>query len=221
MLLSKPTTILLLGTDHAAARHARSARRSDSIMLVRTDPTHTRLAYLSIPRDLRVTSPASARARSTPRSRSAARTRDPHGARVHRPPDQPRGGRRLRQLPSARSTRSAGSRSTSRRRSSRTSSTARTRPQALPAWQGWRFGRGGQHMDGRRALIYSRIRENQLDPVRERHHPRRAPAAGPPGDHREADAAVGTFVRLPFIGDDLLNPLTTDLTAGSWSSSAG
>ena len=32
------------------------------------------------------------------------------------------------------------------------------------AWPGWRFGKGKQTMDGRRALIYSRIRENRLDP---------------------------------------------------------
>ena len=31
-------------------------------------------------------------------------------------------------------------------------------------WKGWRFDRGKQHMDGQRALIYSRIRENRLDP---------------------------------------------------------
>jgi len=31
-------------------------------------------------------------------------------------------------------------------------------------WPGWRFAKGQQHMDGRRALIYSRVRQNQLDP---------------------------------------------------------
>ena len=31
-------------------------------------------------------------------------------------------------------------------------------------WKGWRFQRGPQHMNGERALIYSRIRENQLNP---------------------------------------------------------
>ena len=31
-------------------------------------------------------------------------------------------------------------------------------------WQGWRFEKGNQHMNGERALIYSRIRENVLDP---------------------------------------------------------
>ncbi len=32
-------------------------------------------------------------------------------------------------------------------------------------WPGWRFQKGTQHMSGSRALIYSRIRENMLDPA--------------------------------------------------------
>ena len=32
-------------------------------------------------------------------------------------------------------------------------------------WKGWRFAQGPQHMNGERALIYSRIRENQLNPA--------------------------------------------------------
>jgi hypothetical protein len=31
-------------------------------------------------------------------------------------------------------------------------------------WKGWRFRKGVQHMNGYRALIYSRVRENQLNP---------------------------------------------------------
>src|SRR5262249_60305092 len=31
-------------------------------------------------------------------------------------------------------------------------------------WKGWRFHRGTQHMSGEQALIYSRLRENQLNP---------------------------------------------------------
>ena len=31
-------------------------------------------------------------------------------------------------------------------------------------WQGWRFEKGKQTMNGQRALIYSRVRENRLDP---------------------------------------------------------
>ena len=32
-------------------------------------------------------------------------------------------------------------------------------------WQGWRFEKGKQEMSGKRALIYSRVRENRLDPA--------------------------------------------------------
>ena len=33
------------------------------------------------------------------------------------------------------------------------------------AGTGWRFAKGKQHMDGHRALIYSRVRKNKLDPA--------------------------------------------------------
>ena len=80
-------------------------------------------------------------------------------------------------------------------------------------WQGWRFEKGKQEMDGKRALIYSRVRENRLDPA-ENDLTR--------GERQQAvveamtDKLVGpgTFLRLPFIGGDLVKPLTTDLSAG-------
>ena len=53
-LISKSSLILLLGTDGGKLA---DARRSDSILLLRTDPSRHRLAYLSIPRDLRVEIP--------------------------------------------------------------------------------------------------------------------------------------------------------------------
>jgi polyisoprenyl-teichoic acid--peptidoglycan teichoic acid transferase len=79
-------------------------------------------------------------------------------------------------------------------------------------WQGYRFAKGVQHMDGRRALIYSRIRENQLN-------------AGDTditrGERQQAvlravmSKLLGTsmFFKLPFKGKELLGPLTTDLSA--------
>jgi anionic cell wall polymer biosynthesis LytR-Cps2A-Psr (LCP) family protein len=79
-------------------------------------------------------------------------------------------------------------------------------------WQGWRFRKGWQHMDGKRALIYSRIRENQLDPsdtdIRR-------------GERQQAVVrasvskllGLSTFLKLPFNGKKLLEPLTTDLSA--------
>ena len=80
-------------------------------------------------------------------------------------------------------------------------------------WPGWRFGKGKQKMDGRRALIYSRIRKNQLDAA-----DNDLTRAGRQQAVIEAMtgklAGPGTFMRLPFIGDDLAKPLTTDLSAG-------
>ena len=57
LLTSTPTTILVLGTDGAAKGGRADANRTDSIMLLHTDPRRHRLAFLSIPRDLRVEIP--------------------------------------------------------------------------------------------------------------------------------------------------------------------
>ena len=52
MVVSTPTTTLVLGTDGGTGKGRAGANRSDSIMLLRTDPGKKRLAFLSIPRDL-------------------------------------------------------------------------------------------------------------------------------------------------------------------------
>ena len=57
LLTSTPTTILVLGTDGGTQPGRGAANRSDSIMLIHTDPGKHRLAFLSIPRDLRVDIP--------------------------------------------------------------------------------------------------------------------------------------------------------------------
>src|SRR6478735_5618156 len=57
LLFSHSTTILMLGTDHAPGSGRTGDFHSDSIMLLRTDPAHHRLYYLSIPRDLQVPIP--------------------------------------------------------------------------------------------------------------------------------------------------------------------
>ena len=68
-------------------------------------------------------------------------------------------------------------------------------------------------MNGRRALVYSRIRENRLDPAEND-----LTRGGRQQEVVQAIAgeltSLGTFVRLPFIGGDLVKPLTTDLSAG-------
>src|SRR4051794_41801652 len=67
-------------------------------------------------------------------------------------------------------------------------------------------------MDGKRALVYSRIRENQLDP-RDTDISRggRQQAVLRAAMHKLL--GFGTFTKLPFEGKSLLKPLTTDLSA--------
>jgi anionic cell wall polymer biosynthesis LytR-Cps2A-Psr (LCP) family protein len=66
-------------------------------------------------------------------------------------------------------------------------------------------------MDGHRALIYARVRKNKLNPAdtdfsRAEHNQQvlNAVAAKLTG--------FGTVVKLPFIGDDLLAPVATDIS---------
>jgi anionic cell wall polymer biosynthesis LytR-Cps2A-Psr (LCP) family protein len=82
-------------------------------------------------------------------------------------------------------------------------------------WAGWRFAKGTQEMDGRRALIYSRIRENRLNPAE----------SDITRGRRQQDviqallgemASFRVWLKLPFIGDDLMSPLTTDLSASEF-----
>ena len=217
LLLSKPTVILLLGTDHAGRIAARrSAHRSDSIQLVRTDPERNRLAFLSIPRDLRVPIPGHGFAKVNAAFQLggpdlAIRTvREFTGVPVNHVAIvdfgdfkgliDAVGGITVDVPKPILSNRFDCPYSTAERCS---------------RWPGWRFGRGKQHMDGRRALVYSRIRENRLD--RSETDLTRA--------ERQQDVVqalthklIGprTLLRMPWIGDDVVRPLSTDLTTGQF-----
>jgi LCP family protein required for cell wall assembly len=80
------------------------------------------------------------------------------------------------------------------------------------AWPGWRFERGRQHMNGSRALIYSRFRENKLDPsetdfARGRRQQQIVQATG------AKLTGFWTGLRMPFLGGKVVKPLATDLSA--------
>jgi LCP family protein required for cell wall assembly len=211
LLLTHSTTILLLGTDTGPGR--RGIRHSDSIMLVRTDPDHHRVAYLSIPRDLRVEIPgygankinAAYQIGGAP---LAVRTvRNLTGLPVNhvaivdfahfRDLIDAIGGIDVNVPAPLHSDRFD----------------CPYPPDRCRTWTGWRFAKGRQHMDGRRALVYSRIRVNQLNAAdnditrAERQQQVIQAIAG-------KLASAGTYFDLPFIGDDLLRPLATDLTPG-------
>ena len=138
----------------------------------------TGIAYLSIPRDLRVADPRPRRRqdqRRLPARRRAAR--DPDDPPVH--------GRDINHVvivdfdkfQDLIDARRRGRRSTCPAPilSNRFDCPYKTR-QRCQQWKGWRFEKGRQHMDGRRALIYSRIRENRLNPRETDFTRARAPA---------------------------------------------
>ena len=88
-------------------------------------------------------------------------------------------------------------------------------PARCVRWPGWRFHKGKQHMDGHRALIYSRVRENRLNP-RDSDITRGARQQQVLSAVENKLASASTFFKLPFIGGDLMKPLTTDLTANEF-----
>lgn len=212
LLSSTPTTILVLGTDGGEA-HRAGSRRSDSIMLVHTDPGKHRISFLSIPRDLRVEIPG----HGTDKINAAFQYGGPtlalatikeltgldidHVAFVDFA--------KFKELVDA-----VGGIDVVVPKpilSNRFDCPYATSEQC-GKWPGWRFAKGKQHMDGGRALIYSRIRENKLDPAetdfaRSRRQQQIVQATG---------AKVTGFwsaLKVPFNGATMVKPLATDLSA--------
>jgi len=213
LLVSTPTTILVLGTDGGDRAGRQGANRSDSIMLLRTDPGKRRLAYLSIPRDLQVEIPEVGVAKINSANQIggpalALRTvKDLTGLDVNHvvfvdfdrfeelidavggiDVDVPR-----------------------RIQSNRFDCPYKTAAQCS-AWKGWRFARGKQHMDGRRALVYSRIRHNLLHPS-ETDFDRARRQQQVVAATLDKVTSFGASLKLPFVGGDLVKPLATDLSA--------
>jgi LCP family protein required for cell wall assembly len=214
LMLSNASNILLLGTDHAENGQAgrSSDRHSDSMMLLRTDPGHHRLTFLSIPRDLRATIPGYGESKIN----AAMQLGGPklaietvsqftglpinHVVIVDFGAFQKLidavGGIDVNIPENIVSNRFDCPYSTQTR---------------CEQWQGWRFHKGVQHLNGHQALIYSRVRENRLNPAdtditRSEHQQQVMQAT------LSKLASVGTFFRLPFSGSDLLTPLSTDLS---------
>jgi polyisoprenyl-teichoic acid--peptidoglycan teichoic acid transferase len=214
LLISHPTTVLLLGTDNSQIGGRSGDRHSDSILLLRTDPSHHRLYYLSIPRDLQATIPGY----STQKINAAFQLGGPalaiktvsqftgvdinHIVIVNfgafKDLINALGGIDVNVPKPIRSNRFDCPYATQARCSQ---------------WQGWRFPKGLQHMSGERALIYSRIRENVLDPA-ETDVTRGARQQLVIDAVTSKFTSPGTLLKLPFDGGSLAKPLTTDLSAG-------
>jgi len=215
LILDTPTDILLLGTDHSNNGQAgrSSDEHSDSMMLLRTDPSRHRITYLAIPRDLGVTINGvyqkinSAMQIGGPRL--AVQTVDQllgsqlpvnHVVVVDFGSFQKLidavGGIDIDVPENILSNRFDCPYSTAAR---------------CEQWQGWRFHKGRQHMDGHTALIYSRIRENRLDPSWTDFKRSQNQQAVMQATLSKL-ASPGRFFSLPFSGSSMLAPISTDLT---------
>jgi LCP family protein required for cell wall assembly len=182
-------------------------------MLVRTDPSHHRIVYLSIPRDLRVPIPGHGDAKINAAFQIggpalAIRTvrhftglpinhvvtvdfssfkrliDDVGGVDINVPENI-----------------------LSNRFDCPYSSQARCQ-----RWPGWRFHKGNQHMSGQQALVYSRIRENRLNPSE-------SDVTRAERQQRVVQATIhklssfSTFLSAPFKAGKYLRPVATDLSA--------
>jgi LCP family protein required for cell wall assembly len=214
LLLTHPTTVLLLGRDYANTDQRVGLNHSDSIMILRTDPSRHRLAYLSIPRDLRVPIPG----HGEQKINAAMQIGGP--ALVIRTIEGLTG-----QALSVNHVMIVDF-SAFKELIDNIGGVDINVPAPIVSnrfdcpysavrcarWSGWRFAKGRQHMDGRRALIYSRIRENRLDP-RDTDITR--------GERQQIVVraamskllSLSTVFKLPFNGKTLLKPLSTDLSA--------
>ncbi|MHB8060051.1 MAG: LCP family protein, partial [Gaiellaceae bacterium] len=213
LMLSNTSNILVLGTDHAATAERQGFSHSDSIMVVHTDPSRHRLVYLSIPRDLRVPVPAHGLDRvnvafqiggaSLAIKTIASYTGLPINHVIVVDFGQ------FRQLIDA----LGGVDINVPGPILSNSFDCPYSASKCASWQGYRFAKGVQHMDGRHALTYSRIRENRLDPS-ESDVTRGARQQQVVQAVLSKITSPRTMLKLPWIGDDLLRPMATDLSAG-------
>ena len=212
-LLSDPATILVIGTDGGKAPGRQDARRSDSLLLLRTDPGKHRLSYLSIPRDLLVDIPGYGSGKINAANQlggpalTLATVRGLTGLPIHHVVVFDFDG--FRELIDA----LGGIDVNVPKRDPLEQ--VRLPVQAGALRRRGRVGasrRGRSTWTGRRALVYARIRSNQNDAADNdlTRGSRQQVVADAVGDKL---ASLGTFVRLPFIGDSLAAPLVTDLSA--------
>jgi LCP family protein required for cell wall assembly len=212
-LLSDPATILVIGTDGGSAPGRGDSNRSDSLLLMRTDPGTHRLSYLSIPRDLRADIPGFGSGKINAANQfggpalTIATVRALTGLPIHHVVvlnfDA------FKELIDA----LGGVEIDVPKKILSNKFDCPYKAARCAEWDGWRFEKGKQTMDGRRALVYSRVRTNQLDSSDNdvtRGGRQQAVAAAVGAEI----ASFGTFLKLPFVGDSLAAPLITDLSAG-------
>jgi polyisoprenyl-teichoic acid--peptidoglycan teichoic acid transferase len=214
LLISNASNILVLGADTGSKSRRGTQGRADSIVLIRTDPDHHKIALLSIPRDLRVDIPRHGAEKinasyafggPTLAIKTVERVT---GLQINHVVvvDFSTFGEVVDALGGV-------TINVPRPILSNKFECPRHTQAECARWPGWRFRKGKQTMDGHAALIYSRIRENQLNP---------SESDFTRGERQQAviramadkTTSFSTFIKAPFIGDDLVRPLATELSAG-------
>jgi LCP family protein required for cell wall assembly len=213
LMLSNPSNILVLGADTGSKSRQGSVARSDSIMVVHTDPDEHRIALLSIPRDLRVDIPGhgedkinAAYAYGGP-TLAIKTVQSVTGLPINHVVVVDFGtfdevidalGGVTIDVPKP--------------ILSNKFECPRASQAACDRWKGWRFKKGEQTMDGKKALIYARIRENQLDP-KESDITRGERQQAVVSAMADKIVSFKEYLKAPFNGDDITKPLATDLSA--------
>ncbi len=214
LLLSNASNILLLGTDHSdnGQPGRGSDQHSDSMMLLRTDPTRHRLIFLSIPRDLRASIPGHGESKINAAMQiggpplAVATVSSVTGLPINHVVIVDFGA--FKSLIDA--VGGIDINVPEEILSNRFDCPYKSQ-QRCSQWQGWRFHKGVQHMNGQRALIYSRIRENRLNPA-DSDITRALRQQDVMQQTLSKLASASTFLNLPFDGSKLLAPIATDLS---------
>jgi polyisoprenyl-teichoic acid--peptidoglycan teichoic acid transferase len=218
LLMNNAANTLLIGTDHSDNGQAgrSSDEHSDSLMVLHTDPKSHRLVFLSLPRDLRAAIPGYGSSKINAAMqlggpKLAIRTvEDFTGLPINHVVIvdfgsfvsliDAVGGIDVNVPENILSNRFDCPYATATR---------------CQQWQGWRFHKGMTHMNGHTALIYSRIRENRLNPA-DSDISRGVRQQQVMQATLSKLASVGTFFRLPFDGGNLMKPLSTDLSTNEF-----
>jgi LCP family protein required for cell wall assembly len=212
LMLSNTSNILVLGTDHNNTADRRGNNLSDSIMVMHTDPSRHRIVYLSIPRDLRVTVPGHGYDRVNAAypiggPALAIKTISTYtGLPVNHIIVVDFG--EFKQLIDA----LGGVDINVPKPIFSNAFDCPYTASRCASWQGYRFAKGVQHMNGRRALVYSRIRKNRLD-SRDTDVSRGARQQQVVQAVLSKITSPTMMIKLPWLGDDLLRPMATDLSA--------
>jgi LCP family protein required for cell wall assembly len=210
LIFSTPTNILILGTDHAN-QPGHETQHSDSILLIRTDPSRHRVVYLSIPRDLRVPIPGVGDTKINAAMQSggaplAIKTIASYtGLNVNHVIIVD-----FSQFKDVIDALGGITVNVPERIISKFDCPLNAAKCA--SWKGWRFAKGPQQMNGKRALTYSRVRKNLLNPadtdITRTEHQQDVLRAT-----LHKMTSFSTLWKLPFIGGRLVKPLATDLSA--------